>query len=55
VSITYLSDAGNLFDIAVLSLIAALKDVKLPNTIIVGTDVCVETGDIILYYIFIYT
>jgi exosome complex component RRP43 len=34
ISILLLSDAGNLFDAMVLSLVSALHDVKLPNTII---------------------
>jgi len=34
ISIVLLSDAGNLFDAMVLSLVSALNDIKLPNTII---------------------
>ena len=34
ISIVLLSDAGNLFDAMVLSLVSALNDVKLPNTMI---------------------
>ena len=34
ISIVLLSDAGNLFDVMVLSLVSALNDIKLPNTII---------------------
>jgi exosome complex component RRP43 len=49
ISILVLSDAGNLFDAIVLSLVSALQDVKLPDTMIDENSGDVSISDNFMY------